>query len=107
MHNRPGAANQGHLRAISRRDALRYATALAALSAASVGCGMPTAGAAPPQLIDFAAQQIPAQAIRAVGYRGVVNSVPLSRPGASFGPKPITRPYAESLMAAGLVIVSN
>jgi hypothetical protein len=68
---------------------------------------MPTAAAATPQLIDFAAQQIPAQAIRAAGYSGVVNYVSLSRPGASFGAKPITRPYAESLTAAGLVIVSN
>jgi hypothetical protein len=31
----------------------------------------------------------------------------LSRPGSNFGAKPITRPYAESLTAAGLVIVSN
>jgi Domain of unknown function (DUF1906) len=107
MHDLPGAASSGQPRTISRRDALRYATALAGLSAASVGCGMPTAAAATPQLIDFAAQQIPAQAIRAAGYRGVVNYVSLSRPGASFGAKPITRPYAESLTAAGLAIVSN
>ena len=65
------------------------------------------AAAAPPQLIDFAARQIPAQQIRAAGYSGVVNYVSVSRPGASFGAKPITRPYADSLKAAGLVIVSN
>ncbi|MEE6177240.1 DUF1906 domain-containing protein [Mycobacterium sp. 050134] len=108
MHNLPPAASYGRLRTVSRRDALRYATALAGLGGASIGCLMPTAAAAaPPQLIDFAAHQIPAQQIRAAGYKGVVNYVSLSRPGASFGAKPITRPYAESLTAAGLVIVSN
>ena len=59
------------------------------------------------QLIDFAMRQIPAERIRAAGYSGVVNYVSLSRPGSSFGAKPITRPYAESLTAAGLVIVSD
>src|SRR5215475_13825226 len=108
MHDLPPAAGPGRLRTVSRRDALRYATALAALGAASVACGLPTAAAAaPPQLIDFAAHQIPAQQIRAAGYSGVVNYVSLSRPGSSFGAKPITRPYAESMKAAGLVIVSN
>lgn len=37
----------------------------------------------------------------------MVNYVSLSRPGSSFGAKPITRSYADSLTAAGLVIVSN
>ena len=58
-------------------------------------------------LIDYAMRQIPAADIRAAGYAGVVNYVSLSRPGSNFGAKPITRPYAESLTAAGLVIVSN
>ena len=58
-------------------------------------------------LIDFAMRQIPAADIRAAGYSGVINYVSLSRPGSNFGAKPITRPYAESLTAAGLVIVSN
>jgi hypothetical protein len=95
---------------VSRRDALRYAaavSALAGLAAASVGPGTPTAAAAAPTLIDFAARQIPAQDIRAAGHSGVVNYVSLSRPGTSFGAKPITLPYARSLAAAGLVIVSN
>lgn len=108
MHNLPPAASKARPRVVSRRDALRYATALAGLGAASVACGMPTAvAAAPPQLIDFAARQIPAEQIRAAGYRGVVNYVSLSRPGSSFGAKPITRSYADSLIAAGLAIVSN
>lgn len=107
MHTLPPAASHGLRRTISRRDALRYATALAGVGAAAVACGMPTATAAPPRLIDFAARQIPAQAIRAAGYSGVINYVSTSRPGASFGAKPITRSYAESLAAAGLVIVSN
>ncbi len=96
--------------AVSRRDALRFAaaaSALAGLGVASLGAGAPTAAAAAPTLIDFAMRQIPAQDIRAAGHSGVVNYVSLSRPGSSFGAKPITRPYAESLTAAGLVIVSN
>jgi len=108
MHDLPSAASDLRLRTICRRDALRYGTALAGLGAVSVACGTHTAAAAsPPQLIDFAARQIPAQQIRAAGYSGVVNYVSLSRPGSSFGAKPITRSYAESLKAAGLVIVSN
>jgi len=97
-------------RPVSRREALRYATAvsaLAGLGAASASVGAPEAAAAAPQLIDFAMRQIPAEHIRAAGYSGVINYVSLSRPGSSFGAKPITRAYAESLAAAGLVIVSN
>lgn len=108
MHSLPLPASDVRLRTVSRRDALRYAAALAGLGAASVVCGMATAAAAaPPQLIDFAARQIPAEQIRAAGYNGVVNYVSLSRPGSSFGAKPITRSYADSLIAAGLAIVSN
>src|ERR1700743_30960 len=107
MHDLLPASSQGRLRTVSRRDALRYATALAGLGAASVGYCAPTAAGAAPQLIDFAARQIPAQHIRAAGYSGVINYVSLSRPGSSFGAKPITRSYAESLAAVGLAIVSN
>jgi hypothetical protein len=95
---------------VSRRDALRYAataSALAGLGAAAAGPGAPTASAAAPTLIDFAMRQIPAQDIRAAGHSGVINYVSTSRPGSSFGAKPITLPYAQSLTAAGLVIVSN
>ena len=97
-------------RPVSRRDALRYAaavSALAGLGAASASVAAPEARAAAPMLIDFAMRQIPAADIRAAGYAGVINYVSLSRPGSNFGAKPITRPYAESLTAAGLVIVSN
>jgi len=97
-------------RPVSRRDTLRYATAvsvLVGLGAASASVGTPEAAAAAPTLIDFAMRQIPAEDIRAAGYSGVINYVSLSRPGSNFGAKPITRPYAESLTAAGLVIVSN
>src|ERR1700742_4121380 len=97
-------------RPVSRRDALRYAaaaSALAGLSAASVSAATPAGAAAAPTLIDFAMRQIPAQDIRAAGHSGVINYVSLSRPGSSFGAKPITRAYAESLAAAGLAIVSN
>ena len=82
MQDLPGTTSRRRSRPVSRRDALRYATAvsaLAGLDAASVGFGTPTAAAAAPQLIDFAARQIPAQHIRAAGYSGVVNYVSLSR----------------------------
>ena len=67
----------------------------------------PTAAAAASTLIDFAMRQIPAQDIRAAGHSGVINYVSTSRPGSSFGAKPITLPYAQALTAAGLMIVSN
>ncbi|MCW1958867.1 MAG: DUF1906 domain-containing protein, partial [Mycobacterium sp.] len=95
---------------VSRREAFRYAgavSALAGLGAVSASTGVPVASAAAPMLIDYAMHQIPAADIKAAGYAGVVNYVSLSRPGSNFGAKPITRPYAESLTAAGLVIVSN
>lgn len=89
---------------------LRYtsaASALAGLGAVGAGRAAPQAAAAAPTLIDYAMRQIPAQAIRAAGHAGVINYVSTSRPGSNFGAKPITRPYAQSLTAAGLVIVSN
>ena len=76
MQDSPGTISLRQTRPVSRRDALRYATAvsaLAGLGAVSAGAGTPTAAAAAPHLIDFAARQIPAQHIRAAGYSGVVN----------------------------------
>ncbi|MEI7545748.1 MAG: DUF1906 domain-containing protein [Mycobacteriaceae bacterium] len=110
MEDSPHTESLRRSRPVSRRDALRYATAvsaLAGLGAAAVSVGSPEAAAAAPMLIDFAMRQIPAEDIRAAGYSGVINYVSLSRPGSNFGAKPITRAYAESLTAAGLVIVSN
>ena len=110
MQDSSGTIGLRRPRPVSRRDALRYGTAvsaLAGLGAAAASGGMPMAGAAGSQLIDYAMRQIPAEHIRAAGYAGVINYVSLSRPGSSFGAKPITRGYAESLTAAGLVIVSN
>lgn len=80
---------------------------MAGLGVAAAGAGAPVASGTGHMLIDYAMRQIPAQDIRAAGYSGVINYVSTSRPGSSFGAKPITRPYAESLTAAGLVIVSN
>ncbi|RUP31504.1 MAG: DUF1906 domain-containing protein [Mycolicibacterium sp.] len=98
----------GLRRPFSRRDALRYAGAASALAGlGAAGLGLPTAAAAAPTLIDFAMKQIPAQDIRAAGHAGVVNYVSTSRPGSTMGAKPITLPYARSLAAAGLAIVSN
>src|SRR6185295_8604740 len=91
---------------MSRRDALRYATAATALAGLSA-VATPEAAAAAPTLIDYAMRQIPAEDIRAAGHAGVINYVSTSRPGSSFGAKPITLPYARALTAAGLVIVSN
>src|ERR1700754_3633214 len=99
----------GRPRPIARRDVLRYAIGLSvlpAMYATSARAAVPAAAAAAPKLIDFAQRQIPAEHIRAAGYAGVINYVSLSRPGSSFGAKPITRPYAEQLTAAGLMIVS-
>jgi hypothetical protein len=88
---------------------LRYAAAMSALAGlgATAAVGAPTASAAAPTLIDFAMRQIPAQDIRAAGHAGVINYVSTSRPGSTFGAKPITLPYAQQLNAAGLAIVSN
>ena len=110
MSDSPWTASRPQSRPVSRRDALRYATAasaLAGLGAAAAGAAAPAASAAAPTLIDYAMRQIPAQDIRAAGHAGVINYVSTSRPGSSFGAKPITLPYAQSLNAAGLVIVSN
>lgn len=110
MQDSPETLGLRSRRPVSRRDALRLAAAASALAgtgAAAAAAGSPTAAAAAPQLIDFAAHQIPAEHIRAAGYAGVVNYVSMSRPGTNFGAKPITRPYAESLARAGLVIISN
>lgn len=110
MPSLSGNNGLGRSRPVSRRDALRYgatASALAGLGLAAAGTLAPEAAAAAPTLIDFAMRQIPAQDIRAAGHAGVINYVSTSRPGSSFGAKPITKPYAQSLTAAGLAIVSN
>ena len=110
MQDSPGTTDLRPSRPISRRDTLRYvaaASALAGLGAAAAGVGAPAASAAAPTLIDFAMRQVAARDIRAAGHSGVINYVSTSRPGSSFGAKPITLPYAQSLTAAGLVIVSN
>ena len=110
MQDSLGTTDLRPSRPVSRRDALRYAaaaSALAGLGAAAAGATAPVASAAAPTLIDFAMRQIPAQDIRAAGHAGVINYVSTSRPGSSMGAKPITLPYAQSLAAAGLAIVSN
>ncbi|MEV0298478.1 glycoside hydrolase domain-containing protein [Nocardia sp. NPDC050710] len=56
--------------------------------------------------VDFAARLIDPQAIRAAGHSAVLVYVSPSRPGASFGAKPVTRAYVDKLKAAGLDIVS-
>ena len=110
MSDAASSANRRLAHPVTRRDVLRYATAATAitgLGAVSLSAGAPPAAAAAPTLIDFAMRQIPAEDIRAAGHSGVINYVSTSRPGSSFGAKPITRPYAQSLTASGLAIVSN
>ncbi|MDP9165695.1 MAG: DUF1906 domain-containing protein [Actinomycetota bacterium] len=110
MQDSPADPYSWRSKPTSRRDALRYAAALSALAGvggAAAAAGAPLASAAAPTLIDFAARQIPAGDIRAAGHSGVINYVSTSRPGSTFGAKPITLPYARALTAAGLVIVSN
>lgn len=56
--------------------------------------------------VDFAARFIDPDAIKAAGHSAVLVYVSPSRPGASFGAKPVTREYADSVRATGLDIVS-
>ncbi|WP_348729695.1 DUF1906 domain-containing protein [uncultured Mycolicibacterium sp.] len=109
MPETPWARAEQRSRPVSRRQALRIAAAASALAGfgAASTHRAPTASAALPTLIDYAMRQIPAQDIRAAGHAGVINYVSTSRPGSNFGAKPITLPYARSLNAAGLAIVSN
>ncbi|GFG65227.1 hypothetical protein MKUB_27170 [Mycobacterium kubicae] len=100
------AAPGGH-GAVSRRDAFKFAMAPILLGAVGAAIGAPSASAAATRLIDFAERTIPPEEIKAAGYDGVVNYVSMSRPGANFEAKPITRQYADALRAAGLHIVSN
>jgi Domain of unknown function (DUF1906) len=102
-------SGRGGQRVVPRREALRFAAAPALLGLGTMGATFeaPEASAAATKLIDFAERRIPADQIKAAGYDGVVNYVSLSRPGANFEAKPITREYADSLRAVGLQIVSN
>ncbi|OBF12613.1 twin-arginine translocation pathway signal [Mycobacterium sp. ACS4054] len=103
------ASERGGRRSVSRRDVLRLAAAPAFLGFATLAAGPagPKASAADMRLIDFAERRIAPDEIKSAGYGGVVNYVSLSRPGANFEAKPITREYADALRAAGLQIVSN
>ncbi|APT10743.1 DUF1906 domain-containing protein [Mycobacterium avium subsp. hominissuis] len=112
MRDSAGPGARGDRRPPSRREVLGYAAGCALapvlLSLGAVaGAGGPTARAAGSKLIDFAERRIAPEEIKAAGYDGVVNYVSLSRPGADFEAKPLTRDYADALRAAGLHIVSN
>ncbi|MFJ4651015.1 glycoside hydrolase domain-containing protein [Nocardia sp. NPDC088792] len=56
--------------------------------------------------VDFAARFIDPRAIEAAGHSAVLVYVSPSRPGASFGAKPVTRDYTDRVRAAGLEVVS-
>jgi len=108
-----GPRERGDQRPPSRRDLLKYigtsafAPALLSLGAVAASPAAPRASAAGMKLIDFAERRISPDEIKSAGYDGVVNYVSLSRPGANFEAKPLTRDYADALRAAGLHIVSN
>ncbi len=59
------------------------------------------------RLLDFSAALIEPQAIKDAGYAGVIGYFSASRPGASFGAKPLPQEYCDRLRTAGLEIVSN
>lgn len=59
------------------------------------------------RLLDFSTALIDPEAIKAAGYDGVIGYFSVSRPGANFGAKPLTREYCDRLREAGLEIVSN
>jgi hypothetical protein len=95
----------GEVRAVSRRDALKYAVAApVALSLATFDA--PRASAANLRLIDFTERLVPADQIKSAGFDGALVYVSELRPGADFDFKPVTREYADALRAAGLHIVS-
>jgi hypothetical protein len=108
-----GPRDRGDHRPLTRRDLLKYAgtyavaPALLGLGAVTADPAAPRASAAGMKLIDFAERRISPDEIKSAGYDGVVNYVSLSRPGANFEAKPLTRDYADALRAAGLHIVSN
>ncbi|WP_280466113.1 DUF1906 domain-containing protein [Nocardia brasiliensis] len=56
--------------------------------------------------VDFAAHMIDPAAIRDAGHSAVLTYVSPSRPGTTFGAKPVTQDYAGKLHAAGLETVS-
>lgn len=94
----------------TRREVLGFALAapvLVGLGAVAATAGVPRASAAGIKLIDFADRLVPPDRIAAAGYAGAVVYVSASRPGADFDFKPVTRPYADALRAAGLHVVSN
>ncbi|MEB3981479.1 DUF1906 domain-containing protein [Mycobacterium sp. 663a-19] len=107
MHDSAAPGGRGAPRSVSRRQALRFASALLGLGAVAGSPGAQQAAAANLTLIDFAERRIAPAEIKAAGYDGVVNYVSEERPGAHFEAKPITREYADALRAAGLHIVSN
>lgn len=56
--------------------------------------------------VDFAARLISPQSIKDAGHSAVLAYVSRSRPGSSFGAKPITRQYADECKRVGLDIAS-
>ncbi|BBX05274.1 DUF1906 domain-containing protein [Mycolicibacterium aichiense] len=66
----------------------------------------PEAAADGLQLVDFADRLVSPEQIKAAGYAGALVYVSELRPGATFDFKPVTRDYADGLLAAGLHVVS-
>jgi hypothetical protein len=89
--------------AATRRDVFKYGLAVLAGAAAH---GVPKASADGLRLIDFAVRLVQPEQIKAAGFDGALVYVSELRPGATFDFKPVTREYADGLIAAGLHVVS-
>jgi hypothetical protein len=87
----------------TRRDVFRYA--LGAFAGATV-LGVPEAFAGGLRLVDFAERLVSPEQIKAAGYDGALVYVSELRPGATFDFKPVTRQFADGLIALGLHVVS-
>jgi hypothetical protein len=101
--------DSGAQRSVSRRDALKYAVSapvLLGLGTAVATLHAPKAAADNMMLIDFAERLVAPDQIKSAGYDGALVYVSKLRPGADFDFKPVTREYADGLLAAGLHVVS-
>ena len=106
---RPRHLVAAELRAISRREVLKYglsAPALLILGTVAATLAAPKASAADLRLIDFTHRLVPPDQIKSAGFDGALVYVSELRPGADFDFKPVTREYADALRAAGLHVVS-
>jgi Domain of unknown function (DUF1906) len=100
------------MRAVSRREVLKYAMSASVPVLAGLGAlaaTVPAQKAAADEnmrLIDFAERLVAPEKIKAAGFDGALVYVSELRPGATFDFKPVSREYTAGLGAAGLHVVS-